>query len=407
MADNAKPRRRNGEGSVYQRKSDGRWVGAAYVLTTSGVRRRKVVYGDSWEEAHEQLVQLVANSHKGIPVPDRSWPMRDYLPYWLQVHARELRAKTMEGYESVVRLHLMPGLGSKRLDKLSAHDIRAFLAAFREKCQCCAAGLDKRRGPDKQCCSRGKCCRRMPSVRQVQFVHAVLRNALAHAVRDELVPRNVAMLVKVKAPRYKVGRGLSVDQVRTLLKTVEGHRLYPLYVVAATMGLRRGELLGLRWADLDLNRGTWLPDKTAQRVAGGLVLQDTKTEGSDGLLPLPELTWLTLLDHQQRQQAERERMGERWQDHDLVFPSEVGTPMEPRNLNRHFEGVRARAGLPGVRLHDLRHTMVTLLLELGVPPHLVQAIARHADVDITLKIYAHTNLDAMREGMKRLDDRLD
>jgi integrase len=81
--------------------------------------------------------------------------------------------------------------------------------------------------------------------------------------------------------------------------------------------------------------------------------------------------------------------------------------MEPRNLNRHFDGLRARAGLPGIRLHDLRHTMVTLLLDLGVPPHLVQAIARHADVDITLKIYAHTNLDAMREGLKRLDDYLD
>ncbi|WP_426506705.1 tyrosine-type recombinase/integrase [Dactylosporangium sp. McL0621] len=407
MSETAKPRRRNGEGSVYQRKSDGLWVGAAYVLTTAGVQRRKVVYGESWEAAHGQLVQLVARSQQGIPVPERSWPMRDYLPYWLKVHAEELRAKTLEGYESVVRLHLIPGLGTKRLDKLSAHDVRAFLSTFRQKCLCCSAGLDRKRRADKQCCSAGKCCRRTPGTRQVQFVHAVLRNALAHAVREELVLRNVAMLVKVKAPRYKVGKGLTVEQVRLLLKTVEGHRLHPLYVVAATMGLRRGELLGLRWADLDLDRGTWLPDKTTQRVAGSLVLQDTKTEDSDALLPLPELTWVTLLDHQQRQRDEQQRIGERWQDHDLVFPSEVGTPMEPRNLNRHFEGLRARAGLPGVRLHDLRHTMVTLLLEQGVPPHLVQAIARHADVDITLKIYAHTNLDAMREGMKRLDDHLD
>jgi integrase len=382
------------------------WVGAAYVLTTSGVRRRKVVYGDSWEGAHEQLVQMAARSQQGIPVPDRSWSMCEYLPYWLKVHAEELRAKTLEGYESVVRLHLMPGLGTKRLNKLIAHDVRVFLAAFREKCLCCSARLDKKRCADRQCCSIGKCCRRKPSMRQVQFVHAVLRNALAHAVREELILRNVAMLVKVKAPRYKVGKGLTVDQVRLLLRAAEGHRLHPLYVVAATMGLRRGELLGLRWADLDLDRGTWLPDKTTQRIAGALVLQDTKTEDSDGVLPLPELTWVTLLDHQLRQRDERDRAGERWREHDVVFPSEVGTPMEPRNLNRHFAGLRARAGLPGVRLHDLRHTMVTLLLELGVPPHLVQAIARHANVDITMKIYAHTNLDAMREGMKRLDDRL-
>ena len=221
-----------------------------------------------------------------------------------------------------------------------------------------------------------------------------------------MVPRNMAMLVRVPAPRYKVGKGLTVDQVRTLLAAAEGHRLYPLYVVAATMGLRRGELLRMRWPDLDLDRGAWTPDKTIQRVGGKLVMQDTKTEDSDGALPLPELTWVTLLDHQAVQERKRTRAGSTWHEHGLVFPSEIGTPMEPRNLNRHFAALRVRAGLSTVRLHDLRHTVVTLLLELGVPPHLVQAIARHADVDITMKIYAHSNLDAMRETVKRLDDRL-
>jgi integrase len=125
------------------------------------------------------------------------------------------------------------------------------------------------------------------------------------------------------------------------------------------------------------------------------------------VLPLPEVTWLTLLDHQVAQKAEQASAGDKWQEHGLVFPARFGNPMEPRNLNRHFDGLRTRAGLSDIRLHDLRHTMVTLLLDLGVAPHLVQAIARHADVDITLKIYAHTKLDAMREGLKRLDDYLD
>ncbi|GAA4567856.1 hypothetical protein GCM10023176_21050 [Micromonospora coerulea] len=124
-------------------------------------------------------------------------------------------------------------------------------------------------------------------------------------------------------------------------------------------------------------------------------------------MPLPEVTWLTLLDHQKRQKIEREVAGKNWTEHGLVFPSQLGTPMEPCNLNRHFAGLRERAGLPDIRLHDLRHTMVTLLLDLGVSPHLVQAIARHAHVDITLKIYAHTNLEAMRAAVKRLDDELD
>jgi integrase len=225
-------------------------------------------------------------------------------------------------------------------------------------------------------------------------------------MREELVHRNVAKLVRVPVPRYKVGKGLTVEEVRKLLQAAEGHRLQPLYVVAATMGLRRGELLGMRWRDLDLDTGTLSVEKTIQRAGGKLRMQDTKTEDSESVLPLPEWTWLALLEHQEHQAAERARLAEVWQDHDLVFPSELGTPIEPRNLNRHFAGLRERAGLPKVRLHDLRHTVVSLLMELGVPPHVVQAIARHSDVKITLKIYAHTNLAEMRSALGKLDGKL-
>jgi integrase len=179
---------------------------------------------------------------------------------------------------------------------------------------------------------------------------------------------------------------------------------FGLYVVAATLGLRRGELLGLRWEDVDLNRGTLTVTKTVQRVGGRLLVDDTKSEASDATVPLPKITRRELLAHRDRQAKERIDAGEDvWQEHGLVFPTSVGTPIEPRSLNRHFDGIRTRAGHPDVRLHDLRHTVVTLLLELGTPPHVVQAIARHADLDVTLAIYAHTNLDAMREALDRID----
>jgi integrase len=155
------------------------------------------------------------------------------------------------------------------------------------------------------------------------------------------------------------------------------------------MGLRRGELLGLRWVDVDLNAGTLTIEKTVQRTRGVLHIQDAKTERSESVLPLPEITKRTLEDHRDRQGKERADLAEAWKDYGLVFPSETGTPMEPRNLSRHFAGLRARAGLPDVRLHDLRHTVVSVLMDLGVPPHVVQAIARHSDVKITLRIYAH------------------
>ncbi|MFF5082486.1 tyrosine-type recombinase/integrase [Actinoplanes sp. NPDC000266] len=396
----------NGEGSIYQRQSDGRWVGQAYAVTADGTRKRKYVYGENWEDAHSKLVQLKALIQRGIPLPDRAWKLNEYLPYWLTTYVSELKATTGRGYESAVRLHLLPALGTKRLDSLQIKHVRDFLSSFRNKCLCCASKADAKRPPEKQCCSAGNCCAHYPSARQIQYVRDVLRNALQQAVREELISRNVATLVRVPSPRYKIGKSLSVDQVRALLKATEGHRLYPLYVVAATMGLRRGELLGMRWSDLDLDNGTLTVEQTVQRVNGELLLTGTKTEDSEAPLPLPEWTWLVLLEHQDAQQAERERLAAVWQEHGLVFPSGYGTPMEPRNLNRHFATTREKAGLPTIRLHDMRHTVVSMLMELGVPPHVVQAIARHADVKITLKVYSHANLDAMRQALGKLDGQL-
>jgi integrase len=396
----------NGEGSIYQRKSDGRWVGQAYVLTTQGVEKRKFVYAATWEEAHAKLVELKARSQRGIPIPDRTWTVGSYLGYWLRVYAAEKKPTTATSYESVVRLYLIPALGTKRLDRLQPAHVRSLLDACRAKCLCCLNGGDRHRPAVRQCCSVGRCCAKTPSVRQVQLVHAVLRNALEHAMREDLVPRNVAKLVRVPAPRYKVGKGLSIDQVKSLLRASSDHRLAALYVVAATMGLRRGELLGLRWADIDLTRGTLEVAQTVQRAGGALHVQAAKTEASESILPLPDISRRALEAHRTRQDGERAQLAEVWAEHGLVFPAEGGTPMEPRNLNRNFSIMRVRAGLDDVRLHDLRHTVVSLLMELGTPPHVVQAIARHADVNITLRIYAHSNLSAMRDALGRLDGQL-
>jgi integrase len=230
-----------------------------------------------------------------------------------------------------------------------------------------------------------------------------LRNALGNAEREELITRNVAKLVQIPTPRYKVGKGLPVSDVKRLLSAAKGTRFYPVYVLAATLGLRRGELLGLRWSDIDFAKNTLQVAQTVQRVSGRLIIDETKTEASDAMVPLPKLTRAVLLEHQEEQATVRNEAGELWTDHDLVFSTSIGTPIEPRSLNTHWEGIRVQAGLPGVRLHDLRHTVVSLLLELGTPPHVVQAIARHADLDVTMRIYAHTNLDTMREALDRID----
>ncbi len=402
--DDTRRRRANGEGSIYQRSSDGRWVGSALVYTSSGARKRRPVYGASFDEVRTKLDRLRGNSANGIPVPDRSTTVAEYLEYWLREVVSHRRPRTAEGYRSIVRNHIIPVLGKKRLDKLTGADVRNLIAVSRQKCVCCVKGLDRRRAKADQCCSVGKCCQRSPSKRQIQYIHAVLRNALSNAERDELVSRNVAKLVKIPTPRYKVGKGLSVKETKRLLAAAEDTRLYAVYVLAATLGLRRGELLGLRWQDVDFGEETLQPLKTLQRVDGELVLDDTKTEASDSTIPLPAITKRALLAHRAQQESERAIAREVWRnEHGLVFTTEIGTPIDPRNFNRHFEATRHRAGLPNVRLHDMWHTVVSLLLALKTPPHVVQAIARHADIDVTMTIYAHTNLDAMRDALAQID----
>jgi integrase len=378
-------------------------VGSAYVYTTTGQRKRKVVYGDSFDKVRIKLDKLKGNSANGVFVADHSTTVAEYLDYWLREVVSHKRATTGRGYESAVRLHIVPVLGNKRLDKLTGADVRHLIAVCRQKCLCCVNRYDRYRPPEQQCCSAGKCCQRTPSTRQIQYIHAVLRNALSNAERDEIITRNVAKLVQIPAPRYKIGKGLPVSDVKCILAEAQRTRLYALYVLAATLGFRRGELLGLRWTDLDLDLGTVASAKTVQRVSGRLLMDDTKTEDSDNTIPLPKITRRVLIEHRNRQAAERAHAGELWTDHDLAFVTVVGTPIEPRNLNRQFDGIRTRAGYPQVRLHDFRHTVVSLLLQLKTPPHVVQRIARHADLDVTLGIYAHTDLDAMRAALDSIE----
>ena len=400
-------RRANGEGSVWQRK-DGRYGYAAYVPTTAGTIKRVQGYSRSREDARKRLTELIAQADQGIPMASESWTVAEYLTYWLRHVVREdRRPKTYQGYEGVVRLYLIPALGKKRLRKLSAQDVRAFITRVRQECQCCKHGWDALRAAPR-CCALAdpECCQSRLSARMVQSIHAVLRNALECAVREEVVPRNVARLVKVPVPTYKVNRGLTSAQSRALLQAAAPQRLRALYVLALYLGLRRGELLGLCWENVDLDNEKLEVVQSLQRVGGELRLVAPKTEDSARTVPLPLPCVEALREHRKRQFAERSDAWPDWEDHGLVFPSRRGTPMEPDNLRRSWYAIRKAAGLGETRFHDLRHTCVTLLLELGVPPHVVRDIVGHSDIEVTMTIYAHVSLDEKRKALRKLGDAL-
>ncbi|TMQ89787.1 site-specific integrase [Actinomadura soli] len=426
-------RRGNGEGSIWVRK-DGRYGFAAYVPTTAGTLKRVQGYARSHEDARKKLTKLLEQADQGIPVSSESWTVAEYLAYWLtQVVQIERRPKTYQGYESAVRRHLFPELGKKRLGKLTARDVRLALTRIREACQCCCNGWDASREVPRCCALKGgKCCESRLSSRMVQYVHAVLRNALQTAVREEIIPRNVAKLVTVSTPKYGVNRGLTVDQAREVLKAAQNERLYALYVLALCLGLRRGELLGLRWEDVRLvgcracggeggtldgeacgrcresgiESATLEVVQTLQRVGGALRFVPPKTDDSKRTVPLPDLCITALCEHRVRQDNERADAWPNWQDHGLVFPSRLGTPMEPDNLRRSWGRIREAAGLKSMRFHDMRHTCISLLLALGVPPHIVRDVVGHSDIEVTMTIYAHTSLDDKRVALRKLGDAL-
>ncbi|MFR9806384.1 tyrosine-type recombinase/integrase [Pseudonocardia sp. RS010] len=397
----------NGQGSVYQRKQDGMWIGAAYVLTTTGHRKRITVSSRDPDEARRALTRKIADSDAGIPVAAQTWTVAQYLAYWLEHIVKPRRPKTYQGYEGVVRRYLTPILGRKKLHRLTAPDVKMMMTRLRTECRCCADGTDAARDEeDRKCCAIGDCCHHVLSVRTVQFVHAVLRNALQNAVREEMIPRNVAKLVQVETPRYRINRGLSLEQAKHLLTAAKGDRLHALYVLALYLGMRRAELLGLRWVDVDLEEGTLEIVQTLQRVEGRLQFLPPKTDSSARTVPLIAAAAQALKDHRIAQHKERLQAGFGWTDTGLVFTSRVGTPLEPDNLRRSWYPLRKKIDAEGTRFHDLRHSCVTLLLGLGVPPHVVQEIVGHADMSVTLGIYAHVSLKDKREALALLQERI-
>ncbi|WP_432164311.1 tyrosine-type recombinase/integrase [Streptomyces tendae] len=399
--------RANGDGTVYQRK-DSRWEAAGYVLGPGNTRKRVRVYGATRKEALAKLTEKIANSNRGVPIPSAQGSVAAYLTYWLDaVAVHQLRENTHTRYTTVARLYLIPGLGRKKLSKLTAKDVRTWLNQLRTTCQCCAHGLDSARDRPL-CCAAGKCCSKRLSPLTLAYVHSVLKSALEHAVREEEIPRNVARNVRTGTPRPRRFEPLTAEEAREFLAAARGHRLHSLFELALHTGLRKGELLGLRWEDLDLDAGTAAIRRTLQRTrTGGLTTLPTKTRASERRIALPTRCVQSLKLHHEQQQREREAAGTTWQNDAHVFTTVQGRPIDPTNLTRTFTTIVRRAGLRRIRFHDLRHSTATLLLEQGVELVVIKELLGHAHIGVTATVYAHVRLRLQRDAIDSLGHALD
>jgi integrase len=402
----ARRARSNGEGSIFPYRNG--FAAYAWVITPSGERKRKYIYGKTREQVHDKWIGLQGQARQG-PVSTKVPTLGDYLAYWLQeVVQPNLAPATAANYDMFVRRYIVPGLGKRRLDKLTVQDVRGWLNRLRETCQCCAQGKDSARA-DPRCCGVGRCCGQLASERTTRDAWTVLRGALSNAVREEIVSRNVAALVRVPKPRSRKPKPWSVEEVRTFLESARADRdpLYVGYVLILVLGLRRGELLGLRWADVNLRTAELTVAWQLQRINGRLLHRQTKTEASEAVLPLPDICLAALQDQLACREERRAKAGEAWHSSGLVLTTRYGRPIEPRNFHRDFKARCRKAGVREVPVHTTRRTCASLLVALDVHPRVAMQILRHSQIAVTMNVYSEVSSKATRAALKRLGKQLD
>ena len=400
--------RANGEGSIFPRGTG--FAAYVWVTTPAGKRTRKYVYGRDRETVHRKWIALQQEAQRR-PVATASPTVADYLGYWLREIIEPNRAPlTAATYDSLIRLYLVPGLGGKRLDRLSVRDVQSWINGLRTACQCCAQGKDAGR-PEKRrrCCAVGKCCRQTASARTIKDLRAVLRSALSAAEREELVSKNAAGLVTLRTGRSRRTQAWTSDEARAFLESARADQdpLYALYVLVLVLGLRKGEVLGLAWEDVDLDGEELAIRWQVQRVRRELLRRETKTDASDASLPLPAICVAALRLRDARQTADREAAGVAWQGTGLVFTGRLGTPVDPRTVNRVFTARCEKAGVRRITVHDARRTCASLLADLDVHPRVAMEILRHADVAVTMEIYTKVSSKQTRDALKRLGESLE
>jgi integrase len=401
--------RGNGEGSLYP--VPGGWRGYVWVTGPDAIRRRKYVKATTYAEAKEAWLKLRSKAAKG-PVASSLPRLSEYMAYWLrEVVKPNLAPKTYEKYEMFTRLYILPSLGSKRLDKLTARDVRQWLNQLREACQCCVQRKDARRPEsNRRCCAIGKCCGQVASPRTCRDARDVLRAALTHAViEDEFISRNVVALVRLPSGRTRKVRAWSVTEACTFLESArtDNDPLYTAYVLMLVLGLRRGEVLGLPWSNVRLDAVEIDVSWQLQRAGRQLYHRETKTPGSDAALPLPGICSTALKLQAERQSSWQAKAGDLWHTSGLVITTRYGSPYEPRNFNRQFTARCRKAGVRYIKPHGMRRTCGSLLAALDVHPRVAMRILRHSKIAITMEIYTEVPDDITREALRRLGEQLD
>jgi integrase len=341
---------------------------------------RKYVYASTEREAQTRLTQVLADHQRGIPVASDRQTVAQFLEQWMDGVESRLKPTTIKSYRSLIANHINPAIGRIPLAKLNAQHVQGMVTVT---------------------------IRNGSSTRTAQYVRAIVRAALGDAERWGMVPRNVAALTDAPAVRTKERHALTLKQVQRLLAAARRQGDEALYATAAGIGLRRGEAFGLRWRDIDFERSTLQVRTQLQRTGADWQLTDLKSSGSQRTIPMPPGLLALLREHRRMQLEQRLKAGDRWHDHDLVFPSANGEPRRHGQISRDLQRLLTEAGLPTLTFHELRHTAGSLMIEEGVHPKTISELLGHSSIKITMDIYGHVTTDSLRQATRRIDRILD
>jgi integrase len=337
--------------------------------------KRHHVYGKTEKEVDREIRKLVAKAERGEVPASGQWTVGKYLEHWLEnVIGPNRRATTYRDYRNTIYKHAIPEFGRVRLTKLEPHHLEKLYAGMRTK------GL---------------------AAKTIKNAHGTVHTALQHALRQGVVVRNVAEAVDPpKAGRTEI-HVFTPEQARSLRDVIAGSRWEAIIALAMASGMRQGELLGLRWRDVDLDARRVHVSRQLDRDKN---LTETKTAKGRRVIDLPAFVVESLRSHRARQLEHKLLAGPDWEERDLVFTTYAGRPLMARNVIREYAKVLVRAGLPHVEFHGLRHTAATLMLVQGVPAKVVQEMLGHSQISVTLDTYSHVMPGMGRDAASRMQD---
>ncbi|HVB25345.1 MAG TPA: tyrosine-type recombinase/integrase [Ktedonobacteraceae bacterium] len=362
-----------GAGSVYLRK-DGRY---AAEIKLDG--KRKTVYGKTEKEAYQKMQQALYEHRQGTLITGPQQTVKQFLEYWLEnVQKPLIREITYSLNRGIIYKHIMPDLGQIKLRDLKPEHIEKLYAKM----------LKAEYNPSS-----------------IGHTHGILRSALNQAVKRGLLARNVCDIVSPPRSHKHEVTSLTINQAQKLIQVAKGHRLEALLIVAITTGMRRGELLALRWQDVDFETKRLYVRRSVNRIVGhGIVEGEPKTMNSKRTITLPQVVLDALKQHKANQEETKRKVGTLWKDRNLVFPNTQGNYEEATHLRTMFLKFLRDAELPSIRFHDLRHSAASILLSLGVNPKVIQELLGHSKVSMTLDVYSHVLPGMQSDAMDKWND---